>query len=390
MLIYIVREGDTVDEIAAAYGVAVDQIIYDNQLPYPYALAVGQALLLSEAEGISAGTDEETEGVFSPERVLPVQPPQTRRSIYVGGYAYPFVSRWVLEQTLPYLTDLFIFSYGFTAEGELIPPILDDFWMIELAQNFGVAPILTLTPFGVDGRFNNSLISAVVNDPAARERLRQEILLQMTERGYEGLDIDFEFILASDRSAFVDFVAYMREGVNALGYPVSVALAPKTSADQAGLLYEGKDYPALGAAADYVLLMTYEWGYTSAYAWYRSFSSLLSSPFSSLFSLPFSPSGRSVTACDCGSLGYSVRLKLALPDCPFLFRVFFVYSAFSRIFFSSSFFSGMLSSVRYSSRIFSTLRIFSLLLQLRLCSIFRSVSMRVISADRVLICSFNS
>ena len=26
-------------------------------------------------------------------------------------------------------------------------------------------------------------------------------------------------------------------------------------------MYEGKDYSALGAAADYVLLMTYEWGY---------------------------------------------------------------------------------------------------------------------------------
>jgi len=39
-------------------------------------------------------------------------------------------------------------------------------------------------------------------------------------------------------------------------------LAPKTSADQPGLLYEGKDYRALGQVADHVLLMTYEWGYT--------------------------------------------------------------------------------------------------------------------------------
>jgi spore germination protein len=30
-----------------------------------------------------------------------------------------------------------------------------------------------------------------------------------------------------------------------------------------GLLYEAHDYPAIGAIADYVLLMTYEWGYTS-------------------------------------------------------------------------------------------------------------------------------
>ena len=28
-----------------------------------------------------------------------------------------------------------------------------------------------------------------------------------------------------------------------------------------GLLYEAHDYPAIGAIADIVLLMTYEWGY---------------------------------------------------------------------------------------------------------------------------------
>ena len=40
------------------------------------------------------------------------------------------------------------------------------------------------------------------------------------------------------------------------------ALAPKTSDGQPGSLYEGHDYALLGAAADAVLLMTYEWGYT--------------------------------------------------------------------------------------------------------------------------------
>ena len=45
-------------------------------------------------------------------------------------------------------------------------------------------------------------------------------------------------------------------------YPVFVSLAPKYSADQPGLLYGGHDYRALGGAADKVLLMTYEWGYT--------------------------------------------------------------------------------------------------------------------------------
>lgn len=250
MLIYVVKQGDTVDFIAAAYGISSESVIDDNQLIPPYTLAVGQALLLSADEGIGVPGE-----ILIPE--LTEKP-----SVYVGGYAYPFISRFVLEQTLPYLSYLYIFSYGFTADGMLVPPLLDDTWMITLAKQYGAAPVLTLTPFGPDGMFNNRLISAVVNDLTARRTLKNEIIGQMTERGFEGLNIDFEYILADDRQAFVDFVVYLRESVNALGYPVSVALAPKTSADQTGLLYEGKDYPALGEAADYVFLMTYEWGYT--------------------------------------------------------------------------------------------------------------------------------
>lgn len=244
MKIYVVRPGDTVDTIAISQGTSPQSIIYDNQLVYPYPLAVGQALLLSQVSDIENDSS------------------QTFYSANVGGYAYPFISRWVLEQTLPYLTDLFIFSYGFTTEGELLPTQLDDTFMITMAKSFGVAPILTLTPFGPTGQFSNYLITQVVNNDSARQRLIEELTIQIQERGFEGVDIDFEYILPEDKIPFSDFVREVRTAVNALGYPVSVALAPKTSDTQTGLLYEGKDYGLLGEAADYVLLMTYEWGYT--------------------------------------------------------------------------------------------------------------------------------
>lgn len=238
MEIYVVKAGDNVDAIAAAYNIPVNEIIFDNQLVYPYELAVGQALLI--------GTGFRNPG----------------RTISVTGYAYPFINRWVLEQTLPYLSELPIFSYGFTSQGELLPPLWDDSWMIRMAENFGTRPILTLTPFGLDGRFNNRLISSVVNNPAYEQALIDNLLSVMEEKGYLGVDIDFEYILASDRDAFTAFVRQTAEAMREKGYSTSVALAPKTSADQKGLLYEGKDYAALGEAADYVLLMTYEWGYT--------------------------------------------------------------------------------------------------------------------------------
>lgn len=239
MTIHIVASGDTVNSIAATYQIGADTIIYNNQLIYPYTLVVGQALLLSTPSTI-----------------------QPSRFVVTNGYAYPFINQWVLNQTLPYLSRLSVFSYGFSMEGELIPPMVDDSYMIQAALINGTAPFLTLTPFDASGRFNNNLISAVINHPVTKRTLIENLTSTVLEKGFQGVDIDFEYILPQDRIVFADFVRDVRSAINQLGYPVTVALAPKTSDDQPGLLYEGKDYALLGEAADEVLLMTYEWGYT--------------------------------------------------------------------------------------------------------------------------------
>lgn len=239
MEIYVVKEGDSVDSIAESYGISASSIIFNNQLAYPYPLAIGQALLLS------------TESSSAPSY-----------SAYVNGYAYPFIRQEVLDETLQYLTSLSVFSYGFTTEGELMPPEPNDTFMIQSALDAGVRPVLTLTPFGADGNFNNFLISTLVNNEAVKSNLLSNLLSTLSEKGFQGLDIDFEYILPEDRIPFANFVADARDYLSPYGYPVSVALAPKTSDSQGGLLYAGKDYRLLGEAADSVLLMTYEWGYT--------------------------------------------------------------------------------------------------------------------------------
>ncbi|MBD5526346.1 MAG: LysM peptidoglycan-binding domain-containing protein [Lachnospiraceae bacterium] len=239
MEIYVVKSGDTVDSIAESHGIPVSSVIYNNQLVYPYALAVGQALLLSSGE--------------SSESSYPA---------WVNGYAYPFIRQDVLDETLPFLSSLSVFSYGFTTDGDLIPPTVDDSFMIEAALMSGVRPVLTLTPLGADGNFNNALITAVVNDQTAKDNLLTNLLATVQAKDFGGVDIDFEYIRPEDRIPFADFVTDVRNLLAPYGYHVSVALAPKTSDSQAGLLYEGKDYRLLGEAADSVLLMTYEWGYT--------------------------------------------------------------------------------------------------------------------------------
>lgn len=234
------------DSIAASYGVSVEALIYANQIPYPYGLAIGQAIL------IPGGAEEGEGGALQ----------ENRQTVVTNGYAYPFISNWVLEQTLPYLTELSVFSYGFTVEGYLVPPLWDDEPLIWKAREYGALPILTLTPFDTSGRFNNYLVSVVSNNREAQANLIDQLLTTVRDKGYAGIDIDFEYILAEDREAFAAFVTNVRIAANAEGYTVSVALAPKTADDQPGLLYEGKDYALLGEAANSVLLMTYEWGYT--------------------------------------------------------------------------------------------------------------------------------
>lgn len=238
MEIYVVQANDTLYSIAGRFGTSVAELSYSNQIPYPYSLAVGQALYIPVGEN-----------------------PVERRVVSAGGYAYPYISPWVLQETLPYLTSLFVFSYGFTPEGELLPPPVSDEEMLVAAENAGVSAVLTLTPFGADGQFNNNLIHALVTNEEAKNRLMEELVLVVQEKNFQAVDVDFEFILAEDRDRFTAFVLELRQRMNAIGRRVSVALAPKTSADQKGLLYEGKDYRGLGEAADEVLLMTYEWGY---------------------------------------------------------------------------------------------------------------------------------
>lgn len=238
-MIYVVKQGDTVFSIANDTGVPAWKIAFDNQLGSPDQLVVGQALLILQPE--------ETSGF--------------RRDMYVTGYAYPFIEPYILEQAFPALNELLVFSYGFTFAGELVPPPQDDLWMIEAAWENGLEPVMVLTPFS-EGAFNNQLVKVLVENQAVQEILIQNVLETVQERGFSGVDIDFEYILPENRISYAEFVGNMRAVMNANGYRTSVALAPKKSADQPGLLYEGMDYRLLGENADHVFLMTYEWGYT--------------------------------------------------------------------------------------------------------------------------------
>ena len=287
MELYIVKQGDTIYKIAQSYGVSPVRLAYDNQIAGQEYLVPEQALLILFPEivhTVSAGeTLEEIAAVYqktekqlyrnnpylldrhyimSGQQIVISYEGEEKTALDISGYAYPFVAGYILQEALLYIDDLLIFSYGFTTEGELVPPEAAEGWMIQRARRFEVRPILVLTPFSETGVFNNQLVKEVSENPEMQRTLIENLLAAVQEKGYAGVDVDFEYVLPEDREGYAAFVGNLREVMNANGYTVSVALAPKTSAAQKGLLYEGVDYALLGEAADSVFLMTYEWGYT--------------------------------------------------------------------------------------------------------------------------------
>ncbi len=183
-----------------------------------------------------------------------------KETVLINGYAYPSIAPETLEAWLPNLTFLSAFSYGFTEDGQVIN--LQDENLTTPARAAGVQPLLVLTPLDSQGMFSNQLVKALLENDQAQEQLIENLLRMVRAKGFFGVDFDFEYVYAENRDAYTDLVRRSRERFNEAGYLVTVALAPKTSSDQQGLLYQGHDYGGMGRAANFALLMTYEWGYT--------------------------------------------------------------------------------------------------------------------------------
>ena len=285
MEIYVVRPGDTLYSVALSFGVSMARLQEDNQLPNPARLVVGQTLVIQYPKTVHTVRPGESLSSIAaaygatvrqllrnnpglgglpdlvPGQNLVIDFQQKREgALAVSGYAYPEIEEELLRSTLPYLTQIAPFTYGITAQGDLVP--LRDEEILEAALAMGVLPLLHLSTLTEEGVFSNETAHAVLTDPQAQDRLVGQLMDTIARKGYRGLDIDFEFVYASDAPAYAAFVARMRALLFPLGLPVIVALAPKTSADQRGALYEGHNYALLSQAADFVLLMTYEWGYT--------------------------------------------------------------------------------------------------------------------------------
>lgn len=125
-------------------------------------------------------------------------------------------------------------------------------------------PLMPSVSNMVGGEFSYDAVAPVLHDPAATARNIDSITQLAVTQDYAGIDLDYEELQAGDREAFTSFVTRLAASLHARGKRLSVAVFAKV--DDAGddARNVAQDYAAIGAAADEVRLMTYDYHWTTS------------------------------------------------------------------------------------------------------------------------------
>ncbi len=238
-MIHVVERGDSLYAIAKANGTTVKKLALVNELEDPDVLVVGQTIVIPGKQDPNLPTIE--------------------TNAYVEWYTDK-ISQGLLDEVKkrgPLLTYMMPFSYDVKRDGSLTPLNWNGLEKIATDENIISAIVISNIE---DGAFSDTLGQVIFANQEVQDKLIENVLTQAKAKNAKDIHVDFEYLRPEDRQAYVNFLKRLKTA--AKGLTLSAALAPKTSATQAGKWYGGHDYKKIAEVVDFVVIMTYEWGYS--------------------------------------------------------------------------------------------------------------------------------
>ncbi|MEC1525852.1 glycoside hydrolase family 18 protein [Neobacillus niacini] len=287
MQIHVVRANESLTTIARAYNTTVNDIVDANDIPNPNNLVVGQAMVIpivgrfyyvqpgDSLWSIGQKTGVPYQQIASVNRISLNQqlyvgfrlyiPPAPKRRGEFNAYVEPRgtsvapILETSAREAAPYLTYLAPFSFQALRDGSLKEPLLNNFPAIARANRNVLMMVITNQE---NDQFSDELGRILLNDIPIQDRFLNNIVATAKKYDFRDIHFDFEFLRPADREAYNQFLRKAKARFQREGWLLSTALAPKTSATQKGKWYEAHDYRAHGQIVDFVVIMTYEWGYS--------------------------------------------------------------------------------------------------------------------------------
>ena len=287
MQIHVVRPGQTLFGIAQTYSVSVDRLVEANKIPNPNNLVVGQAIVIpivgsyyfvqpgDTLSSISKKVDVPSQELaringLSDQESLSVGyrlyiPARKKRTAEFNAYVEPRGTsvapalETAAREAAPYLTYLAPFSFQALRDGSLKEPLLNNFPTIARENKNVLMMVITNQE---NDQFSAELGQIILTNTSVQNKFLNNIVTTAKKYGFRDIHFDFEFLRPSDREAYNQFLRKAKDRFKREGWFISTALAPKTSAEQKGGWYEAHDYKAHGEIVDFVIIMTYEWGYS--------------------------------------------------------------------------------------------------------------------------------
>jgi spore germination protein len=231
--IYIVQPGDTFVGIASKAYVTVEQLRRDNHGISDAGLRPGMRIRIPDISNYIAGT--------------------------LGFYAIrrPELDQQLINEFAPYSSSISIFEYHFASNGDIVNE-LNDLTAIQTTWRNRVTPLATMTNITSNG-FDPNLMHQVLNSPSSRSNLVNNIYDLVKRKGYGGVNIDFEQVMAEDRDLFTGFLSQLQDRLSEGKFALVVSVPPKSSDNVPWNM--GYDYGGIGSVADFIFIMAYNWHY---------------------------------------------------------------------------------------------------------------------------------
>ncbi len=280
MIIHVVQQGETIQSIAELYGTPVDVLILDNALDYPNDLVVGQCIVVVFPELVY--TVKEGDNLYdiavahnvTVMQLLQNNPYLSDRAflipgdrvvisyekkgfIVTHGLAAPYISQSIFRKTLPFLTYLSVVNYTASNVGEVIS-YYDDTEFVQIARGYNVIPLMFLTTLTLQDDENLSAVYELLLNEESQDRLTDNILRILREKGFYGINLSFEYINVTIIPLIENAYGRITRRLKEEGFLAFATINPNITVVGEEIQFEKVDYTILSALADGVIFMNFE------------------------------------------------------------------------------------------------------------------------------------